>query len=65
MPASEMGGRTPDPRRHTIKTVLEKIAIFGLLTIAAISVAAVVLPRIPMDIQVFSAPADAEPFIGQ
>jgi hypothetical protein len=48
-----------------MNTILEKIAIFGLLTIAAISVAAVVLPRVPMDTQVFSAPADAEPFIGQ
>jgi len=48
-----------------MNTILEKIAIFGLLAIAAISVAAVVLPRIPMDTQVFSAPADAEPFIGQ
>jgi hypothetical protein len=48
-----------------MNTILEKIAIFGLLTIAAISVAAVVLPRIPMDTQVFSVAADAEPFIGQ
>jgi hypothetical protein len=44
-----------------MNTILEKIAIFGLLTIAAISVAAVVLPSLPMSTQMFSAPADAEP----
>jgi hypothetical protein len=48
-----------------MNALLEKIAIFCLLTIAAISVATVVLPHLPMDSPVFSAPADAEPFIGQ
>jgi hypothetical protein len=33
------------------QNILEKIAIFGLLAIAAISVAVVVLPRLPMDTQ--------------
>jgi hypothetical protein len=48
-----------------MKTVLEKIAIFCLLTIAAISVATVVSSHVLMDNQVFSTQADAEPFIGQ
>jgi hypothetical protein len=48
-----------------MNTMLEKIAIFGLLTIAAISIAAVVSSHVVMDTQVFSVAADAEPFIGQ
>ena len=45
--------------------ILEKIVIFGLLTIASISVAVVVLPRLPMDTQMFFVSADTEPFLGQ
>jgi hypothetical protein len=45
--------------------ILEKIAIFCLLTIAAISVATVVSSHVVMDTQVFSIATDAEPFIGQ
>ncbi|MGO9232987.1 MAG: hypothetical protein ACLP4V_02425 [Methylocella sp.] len=45
--------------------ILEKIAIFGLLTIASISVVVVVLPRLPMNTQIFSVSADTEPFLGQ
>jgi hypothetical protein len=41
-----------------MNTILEKIGIFVLWTIAAISVAAVVLPSLPMG-------TNAEPFIGQ
>jgi hypothetical protein len=48
-----------------MNTVLEKIAIFGLLTLAAISVAAVVLPSLPMGTQMFSAPANADSLIAQ
>jgi hypothetical protein len=48
-----------------MKTSLEKIAIFGLLTVAVMSVAALVLSSLPMDTQMFSAPANAHPLIGQ
>jgi len=47
-----------------MKTFFEKIAIFALLTAAIISVAAVVLPSLPMHTEMFSS-ANAEPFIGQ
>jgi hypothetical protein len=42
-------------------TIREKIGIFALWTIAAISVAAVVLPSL-LGTQMFSAPVNAEPF---
>jgi len=45
--------------------ILEKIAIFGLLTIASISVVVVVLPCLPMNTQIFLVSADTEPFLGQ
>jgi hypothetical protein len=48
-----------------MNTILEKIGIFVLLTIAAISVAAVVLPSLPMGTQMFSVPANADTLIGQ
>jgi hypothetical protein len=48
-----------------MKAILEKIAIFALLTIAVMSVAAVILPSLPSDAGMFAAPADTEPFIGQ
>jgi hypothetical protein len=46
-------------------TILEKIAIFALWAIATISVAAVVLPSLPMGTQMFSVPANADTLIGQ
>jgi len=64
MPTSENAG-TETRQRGLTMNILEKIAIFGLLTIASISVAVVVLPRLPMDTQIFSVPADTEPFLGQ
>jgi hypothetical protein len=48
-----------------MKTILEKAAIFCLLTIATISVVTVVSSHVLMDSTVFSAPENAEPFIGQ
>jgi hypothetical protein len=48
-----------------MKALLEKIAIFALLTIAVVCVVAGVLPILPMDSETFSATANAEPFIGQ
>ncbi len=48
-----------------MKTILEKAAIFSLLTMAAISVVTVVSSHVLMDSTVFSTPATAEPFIGQ
>lgn len=46
-------------------TLLSKIAIFGLMTIAAVSVAAVVLPALPQAAELFAIPASAAPFVGQ
>ena len=48
-----------------MKTILEKAAIFCLLTMAAISVVTVVSSHVLMDSTVFSTSANAEPFIGQ
>ena len=64
MPTGENAG-TETRQRGLTMNILEKIAIFGLLAIASISVAVVVLPRLPMDNQIFSVPADTEPFLGQ
>jgi hypothetical protein len=43
----------------------EKITIFVLLAIAAMCTAAVVLPSLLVDSEMFSRPANAEPFLGQ
>jgi len=64
MPTGENAG-TKTKQRGLTMNILEKIAIFGLLTIASISVAVVVLPRLPMGTQIFSVPADTEPFLGR
>jgi hypothetical protein len=56
---------TETKQRGLTMNILEKIAIFGLLTIASISVVVVVLPRLPMNTQIFSVSADTEPFLGQ
>jgi hypothetical protein len=52
-------------QRGLTMNILEKIAIFGLLTIASISVVVVVLPCLPMNTQIFLVSADTEPFLGQ
>jgi hypothetical protein len=64
MPTGENAG-TKTKQRGLTMNILEKIVIFGLLTIASISVAVVVLPRLPMDTQMFLVSADTEPFLGQ
>jgi hypothetical protein len=64
MPTGENAG-TKTKQRGLTMNILEKIAIFGLLTIASISVAVVVLPRLPMDTQMFLVSADTEPYLGQ
>jgi hypothetical protein len=48
-----------------MNTILEKVAIFCLLTMAAISVTTVVSSHVLRDSTVFSAPENAEPIIGQ
>jgi len=64
MPTGENVG-TETKQRGLTMNILEKIAIFGLLTISSISVAVVVLPRLPMNTQILSVSAGTEPFLGQ
>lgn len=64
MPTSKNAG-TETKQRGLTMNILETIAIFGLLTLAAFSATVVVLPRLPVNAQISWIPADAKPFLGE